>query len=341
MGLNLTPICVKRGVSLEELRGRSLAVDAHGELYQFLALIRLPDGTPLRDRGGRVTSHLSGLLFRTTRLISDYGIRLVFVFDGEPPALKADTLAQRRERKERAEEEYAEALAAGDLATAFTKATMTSRLTAEMVEDARRLLGLLGVLTVQAPSEGEAQAAFMAARGDVWAVGGKDYDSLLFGAPRLIRFVTLTGKEYLPSQGRFRRITPEVIDSGDLLAELGVSREQLVDIAILMGTDFNEGVKGIGPKTALKLIRQHGSIEGLPEEIRARVAAHYPAVREIFFNPEVTADYVQQARPPDPEGAVRFLVEERDFSRERVESAVRRLAGGAAEAATEGEKKLP
>src|SRR5215470_5308956 len=162
MGVLLTPIIVKETLTLDDLRGRRLAVDANGELYQFLALIRLRDGSPLRDSKGRVTSHLSGLFYRTTRLIADYGPEMVFVFDGKPPALKFEEIARRRSIKERYDAEHAEALAAGDLAKAYSKATMTSRLTREMTEEAAQLLRLMGLPVIQSPSEGEAQASHMA-----------------------------------------------------------------------------------------------------------------------------------------------------------------------------------
>ncbi len=166
MGVNLTPIIVKQIGSLEELKGRTLAVDAHNVLHQFLALIRTPLGQPLRDREGRVTSHLVGLAFRSTRLIADYGIWPIYIFDGKPPRLKIGEIEKRREVRLKAEREYLEALARGDYATAFSKAVMTGRLTGEMIEDAKRLLSLLGIPWVQAPSEGEAQAAYMVAKSE-------------------------------------------------------------------------------------------------------------------------------------------------------------------------------
>ena len=191
---------------------RSWRSTATASCTQFLALIRLRDGTPLCDAHGRVTSHLSGLFFRTTRLIAEHGLRLVFVFDGAPPPRKAATLEKRREVERQFEREHAEALARGDLAAAYSKATMTSRLTREMVGEARELLRLLGLPTVQAPAEGEAQAAHMAHTPDVWAAASKDYDTLMFGAPRLVRFLTISGKEFLPSAGTFRPIVPEIIE---------------------------------------------------------------------------------------------------------------------------------
>ena len=244
MGIVLTPIIEKRTISLEDLRGQTLAVDGNGELYQFLALIRLPDGTPLRDGRGRVTSHLSGLFFRTTRLIAEHALKLVFVFDGQPPPRKAATLEKRRAIKREYERAHAAALERGDLADAYSKATMTSRLTREMVTEARELLRLLGIPTVQAPAEGEAQAAAMARAAAVWAAASKDYDTLLFGAPRLVRFLTISGKEFLPSRGTFRPIVPEVIELDALLAAWKITRGQAIDLAILVGTDFNEGVSG-------------------------------------------------------------------------------------------------
>src|SRR5687767_8668213 len=299
MGVLLTPIIVKREVALDDLRGQPIAVDANGELYQFLALIRLRDGSPLADSRGRITSHLSGLFYRTTRLIADYGIQMIFVFDGKPPALKSAEIARRRSIKERYEAEYKEAIQAGDLERAYSKATMTSRLTREMVDEARELLRLLGMPVVQAPSEGEAQASHMAAAGTVWAAGSKDYDCLLFGAPRLLRFLTISGREFLPSKGVSRAITPELIDTAQFLAHYSISREQLVDLAILIGTDFNEGVKGIGPKKALKLVSDYGAIDNMPADLREALGPVVSEIRQLFLKPEVTEDYEIAFNPPD------------------------------------------
>ena len=324
MGVLLTPIIVKQSLGLEDLRGKRLAVDANGELYQFLALIRLRDGSPLRDSNGRNTSHISGLFYRSTRLITDYGLELAFVFDGKPPALKFAEIARRRSIKARYDAELAQAIEAGDLAKAYSKATMTSRLTREMAEEARELLRLMGLPVIQAPSEGEAQASHMAAKESVWAAASKDYDCLLFGTPRLLRFLTISGKEFLPSKGAFRAITPELIDIAVLLEHYKISRSQLVDLAILVGTDFNEGIKGIGPKKALKLVSDCGSIENMPAEIRDEAGAVAPDIRAIFLQPDVTDNYEIQFTWPDLDGIVRFLCDEREFSRERVAAALAR-----------------
>lgn len=325
MGVNLTPIIVKHVVGLNDLRGRSIAVDAFNVLHQFLALIRTWEGRPLSDHEGRVTSHLVGLAFRTTRLIADYHMRLVFVFDGSPPPLKHAEIEKRRALKRKAEAEYAEAVETGDYATAFSKAVQTGRLTSDMINDAKRLLDLLGVPWVQAPGEGEAQAAYMARRGDMWAASSRDYDSLLFGAPRLVRYLTIQGEEWLPSKGKARKLEPEIINLNTFLEHYGITRDQLVDLAILMGTDFNQGIKGIGPKTALKLVKQHGKLEDLPEVVAAKLPANCDEIRRLFLDPDVTNNYGLEAEPMREEELYDFLCEERAFSRRRVEVVVNRM----------------
>jgi len=325
LGVNLTPIVEKRVVTLEYLRGRSFAVDSFVVLHQFLALIRTRDGQPLMDSRGRTTSHLVGLAFRATRLVADYGMRLVFVFDGSPPQLKRVEIEKRRVVRERFEEEYREAVAAGDYKAAMSKAVMTGRLTGEGIADAKRLLDLLGIPWVQAPSEGEAQAAYMAARGDVWASNSQDYDSLLFGAPRLVRYITIQGEEWLPSKGRARKLQPEIIELENLLDTLQLSRGQLIDLGILIGTDFNPGISGIGPKTALKLLRKHGRLEDLPPEIRDRLTPDIDTIRDLYLHPPATDNYTLEEKPVQEEELIRFLCDERSFSRERVETVITRM----------------
>ena len=327
MGVLLTPIIVKDAIGLADLRGRRLAVDANGELYQFLALIRLPDGTPLKDSQGRITSHLSGLFYRTTRLVSEFGLQMVFVFDGRPPVEKKAEIERRRAVRKRYEAEAADARRAGDLAKAYSKSTMTSRLTPEMIADAKELLRLMGVPVVQAPSEAEAQAAHMARRGSVWAAASKDYDALLAGTPRLVRFLTISGREFLPSHGTFRPITPELIDLERMLDVLGITRPQLIDLGLLVGTDFHPGVKGIGPKKALGLVRRYGAIERMPSAIRDAFGPDIIRLRQIYLEPDVRDDYVVESGRCDVDGVVRFLSDEHAFGRDRVIAALERAFG--------------
>jgi len=322
MGVDLGALFTKQEISLEALSGKKIAIDGNNALYQFLAIIRQKDGTPLLDAKGRVTSHLSGLFYRTARLV-EARIKPVYVFDGEPPVLKRKILGERREIREEAKERWEQALREGDLAEARTAAMASSRLTKEMVGEAKRLLDLMGIPWVQAPQEGEAQAAFMCSSGSVWASASQDYDSLLLGAPRLIRNLTLTGRRKLPGRDDYVEIVPELIELDKALAELGISREQLVWIGILVGTDFNKGVKGIGPKKALKLVRECRSLEEVVRKSGGEFEVEPSEVEALFLSPKTNPNYTLNFKVPEKDALVNFLVEEHDFSRERVESAVK------------------
>ena len=326
MGVLRRPITIRHPTSLAALRGRSVAIDGNLELYQFLSIMRTRDGRPLSDSKGRITSHLNGLAFRTTRLLADYDIRPVFVFDGSPPDLKRKEIQKRREAREKSQREYQAAVAAGETATAWSKAVMTSRLTRSMVEEAKTLLTLIGIPWIQAPSEGEAQASYLSREGQTWATGSKDYDSLLFGAPRLIRFLAVASTEFLPTRGRSRTVPPELLDLDENLRALGLTREELIDAAILIGTDFNPGVPGVGPKTAVRLLREYHTLASLPSDIRKSLPDNVDAIHEFFLHPPVAASDQIVRGSFDPEGLRKFLCDERDFAASRVESLVQRLS---------------
>jgi flap endonuclease-1 len=323
LGVDLGDIITRSKASLEDFSGKTFAVDAYNALFQFLAIIRGPTGEPLMDRQSRVTSHLSGLLYRTTNL-AERGIKLVYVFDGKPPSLKAAEIKRRQVIRVEATTKYESALSTGKFEEAKRYAQATSNLKDLMIDDAHKLLRYLGVPIIQAPSEGEAQAAYMAARGDVWAAVSQDYDSLLFGASRLVRNLAISGKRKLPMREAYVQVEPELLDLASSLQSLQLSREQLVDLGILIGTDFNpEGFKGIGPKTALKLIKEYGGIEKIAESNKDVVPPpELDRIREIFLKPEVTSKYVLEWHDSDVESLVRFLCGERDFSEERVRTAV-------------------
>src|SRR5256885_2787647 len=329
MGINLADIVTPEPRSLEDFSGKVLAIDAFNTLYQFLAIIRQPDGTPLMDQAGRVTSHLSGLIYRLSNFVAA-GIRPVFVFDGEPPRLKARTISARGEIKERAVREWREAVEVGDLATARTKAMQTSRLTHEMVDQSKRLLDLLGIPIVQAPAEGEAQASAMARTGVAYAAASQDFDSLLFGSPRLVKNLAITGRRKLPRKDIYVDVQPEEISLEATLANLGITREQLVDMGLLIGTDFNEGVKGIGPKKALALIKKHGSLEPALEELSVEIESK-DEVREIFLKPNVLPEVDLRFRDPDADGVRRMLCDEHDFSPDRINAALAKFGSARSE----------
>ncbi len=325
MGVGIGDIVESRELTFEQMEGSVIAIDAYNIIYQFLSSIRQRNGELLMDSQGRVTSHLSGLLYRNANLLNK-GVKLVYVFDGEPDVMKEGTLEKRKERKKEAEEEYEKALEEGDMEKARTKAQQTSRMSEEIETSSKELLELMGIPSIQAPGEGESQAALMVKNGDAWALGSQDYDSLLFGAPRLVKNLTITGKRKLPGRNEYKEIRPELIELDNVLSDLDIDREQLIDIGILCGTDYNEGVKGIGPKRGLKYIKEFGTIEKvLEEKDKEGEIKNVERIKEIFTEPKVVEDYSIEFTDPDPKGIKKFLCDERDFSESRVESAVEKI----------------
>ena len=285
MGIKLGPLLETRPIKVEELANQKVAIDGYNILYQFLSSIRQADGNLLTDSEGRVTSHLSGLFFRISTLV-DNGIRPCIIFDGKPPKLKRKLLEERRLRKIKAEIEWEAAISAGDVETARTKAQQTTRLDNEMLVESKRLLDLLGIPWFDAPSEGEAQVAFLIKSGKVDYGASQDYDTILFGAKNFVRNLTLSNRRKLPKQNKWVAVTPEIIDIDLSLSNLEITREQLVDVSILMGTDFNPGIDGIGPKKGLKLIKECGNAEEVLVKIGKDID-NLDEIRNLFLNPEV------------------------------------------------------
>lgn len=323
MGLNIKDLIVKEEIIIKSLKGKIIAVDSMNILYQFLTTIRGIDGSVLTDSKGRVTSHLIGLFSRTTVLM-EQGIKLVFVFDGKPPAIKQQTWEKRRNIKEEAELKFQEAEEVGDQVEMRKYASRTTKLTKEMVIDAKNLIMALGLPIVQAPSEGEAQTAYMVKKGDAYASLSQDYDNLIFGCPRLIRNLSITGRRKKAGKAvGYITVTPEMIELSKVLSELKISNDQLIVLAILIGTDYNPGgIKGIGPKKALKLLQEH---KDNFEEIFALVKwdEQYPerSWQEIFNTIKhipVTDKYELSWKKIDEEKLIKLLVDEHGFSAERV-----------------------
>ena len=324
MGVDLSDVVPKQSRRLEDLQGKVIAIDAYNALYQFLSSIRQPDGTPLKDKRGRITSHLSGLLYRTASLV-EAGIRPVYVFDGKPPQLKRATLEERKERKVQAQAEYEDAIEKGDTARAFSKAQQTSHLSQDMAAEAKDLLNALGIPWVQAPSEGEAQAAHMARLGKVYAASSQDFDALLFGAPRLVRNLAVTGKRKLPGKSVWVDVEPEMIELETVLKETQLTREQLVDAGILVGTDYDPGVKGVGPKRAVKLLREKGNLLDVLVAVEADVP-EAEQIRDIFLKPEVTDQFDLTFKSVNEARVLDILVKEHDFGEDRVKATFPRFA---------------
>ena len=328
MGVDLGNLFKKEKISFNDLRDRVVVIDAHNVLHQFLSIIRQRDGTPLKDSKGQITSHLSGLFHRTANLVESR-IRPVYVFDGEPHPLKAKTIEQRRERKEKAEKEWKEALEKGDIEKAKTKAQQTSRVTDEIIQQSKELLDALGMPHVQAPSEGEAQASYMVKKGDGYVVGSQDFDCLLFGSPILVRNLTSSRRRKLPNKKAYVKVNPELIRLKPDLKSLDILQNQLVDMAILIGTDYNEGVKGYGSKKSLNLIKKAGNVENALAIIGGSdvpTIREIKEIREIFLHPPVTDDYSIQWSKPDNEAVFKILCDKHQFSRERMESILKKFS---------------
>lgn len=327
MGLQIGEIIQKKEITLDQLQGKIIAVDAFNTLYQFLSNIRQVDGTPLMDKKGRITSHLSGLFYRTTNLMTR-GLKLVFVFDGTPPELKYGTKARREEAKKEAKVKYEVAKLKGKKEEMGKYAKQFATLTEEMINESKELINALGLTAIQAPSEGEAQAAFMVKQHDVYAVASQDYDALLFSSSRLIQNLTLARKRRLPS-GAFVAIQPELIELDTILDSLKINQDQLISLGILIGTDYNPGgVRGIGPKRALELVRgkKPASIFKAAEEQQPQgLEFDWKEIFELFKKPNVTKKYSIKFKKPNEKAIKNLLIKKHDFSEERINSALEKV----------------
>ncbi len=325
MGLDLKALTVREKTKLEAFASKIVAIDAYNAIYQFLAIIRGPDGLHLSDSEGRVTSHLSGLFYRNINFLS-LGIKPVYVFDGKPPSLKSAEIEHRKQIKKDATVKYEKAIKAGDLESARKYAQQTTSMRDNMVVDSKKILGLFGIPVIQAPSEGESTAAHLTKTGQAYASASQDFDSILFGAKKLVRNFTNSGRRKLPSRNTYIEIVPEIIDTQKTLAELKLTQEQIVDVGILIGTDFNpNGFERIGPKTALKMIREHSKLENIPQIQDQLSKIDFQQIRKIFLEPEVKEVSEIKFEPVNYDGIIEYLVESRSFSRDRVQTSLNRL----------------
>ena len=325
MGLNLKDLIVKEKTTLEAFSTRVIAIDAYNAIYQFLASIRGPDGLQLMDSQGRVTSHLSGLLYRNVNFLS-LGIKPVYVFDGKAPSLKAAEIQRRKQIKKDATIKYERAIAEGNLEDARKFAQQTTSMRDGMVKESKKLLECFGIPYIDAQSEGEATAAHLTNTGQAYASASQDYDSILCGAKRLVRNFTSSGRRRIPNSNTYIDVVPEVIQTQKVLDALGLTREKLIDVGILIGTDFNpNGFERIGPKTAIKMIKKHSRLEDIPQIQEQLQRIDFEQIRKIFLNPKVTDVEEITFEKVDYEAITDYLVKERSFSNDRVNSTLNRL----------------
>jgi len=325
MGVNLRDIAEQQDVSFESLAGKTVAIDALNSIFQFLSTIRDRfTGEPLKDSKGGVTSHLSGLFYRTSRLV-EAGMTPVFIFDGKAPDFKATVQAERRKARAEAKAKWEQAVRDGDTAKVRLYSQQASELDEAMLGEAKRLLDAMGIQWIQAPTEGEAEAAYLSRSGAAYACGSQDWDSLLFGARRLLRNLAITGKRKLPGKESYVIVSPQMVELDRMLGALGISHGQLIIIGILSGTDFNPGgVRGFGPKKALDLVREHRTLDAVLKHVSWEFPTPAQTIFDFFSSPPV-ADVELRPGKPDPDAIRRILIDGHDFSEERIKGALEKL----------------
>ena len=338
MGVSLSGIVTGKPIALSDLQGKVLVVDSFNMLYQFLTTIRGPDGAPLTDKHGNVTSHLVGLFSRVTKLMLA-GLKLVFVFDGKAPELKKQERERRKQLKVQAQASYDQAVEAEDVDAMKKYAGRTARLTPEMVAEAKRLLVGLGLPIIEAPSEGEAQAAHMVAKGDAWGLISQDYDCLLFGTSRMIKNLSVSARKKKPGTFATVAVEPELLVLEEVLQSLETTREGLIALGMLIGTDFNiGGIKGLGPKKGLKLVREEADLATLFSGVGWDEAFPYPwqDVFALFSHMPVTDEYTLKWQGVDGAAVTRLLVDEHDFAATRVDATLEKLEKAGQDRAQKG-----
>jgi flap endonuclease-1 len=330
VGLNLKPLVTPVPLKLQELANKVVAIDAYNTIYQFLSIIRGPTGEPLANNKGEITSHLSGLFYRNTNLLME-NVKPVYVFDGKANELKMAEIQRRSQLKKEATEKYQLAIEEGRMEDARKYSSRTAVLTDKMVEESKKLLSYLGIPCIQAPSDGEATAAYLTKCELAFAAASQDYDSILFGAKKLVRNLAISGKRKVPNRNVYVDVEPELFEHDRLLQEIGLTQEQLVDVGILIGTDFNPGgFAGIGPKTALKLIRENGKLENVQKIKHLLPEVPYLEIRNIFLRPEVPKVEKIDFSEVNREKVLDFLCVDKSFSADRVSSILDKLQKAAA-----------
>ena len=321
MGVKLSSIIQKESIDFKDLTNKKIGIDFSNTAYQFLSSIRQQDGTPLMDSKGNITSVYVGILSRFTNLM-EKNIKLAVVFDGKPPVLKIKTQEERELKKQQAEKKLALAHQEEDQEAISKYSKQTIRLSKEILTTSKDLLKALGLPVIQAPSEADAQMAFMNEQKDIDYCGTSDVDCLLHGAKKLVTNLTLSQKRKLPT-GAYIKTTPEIITLNRLLSSLNINQDQLIVISILCGTDYNPGVHGIGPKKALKLVQTYHDFDEVFKAANADF--NWKKIYAIFKSMPIMKNYQLAWKDPDLETIKKILVDKYEFSEERVESSIEKV----------------
>lgn len=312
MGISdLRDLAVIEEVPTSSVEPGIIAVDFNNWIYRYLTvLVRYTDEAVYTTTDGTDVLNLLGIIKGIPKFF-EHGLYPVFVFDGDVLELKEEEMDRRRARKESAEAQLEEARETGDIERIRSLEAQTQRLSTVHLETSRELFDMLDVPFVDAPAEAEAQAAHMARNGSVQYVGSEDYDTLLFGAPVTLRNVT--------GSGDLERLNLDAT-----IEKHGLSRESLIDIAILCGTDYNDGIHGVGPKTALNAVQEGTPMEEILDRYDASIP-HLDEIRELFRSPAVDTDItVDPYSNPDLQTVEAYLTDTWEIPYSSIERALDR-----------------
>lgn len=321
MGVNLKDLIKTEPVEFKELSGKKIGIDAYNWAYQFLSIIRLQTGELLTDSQGRVTSHLTGIFNRTINLMKE-NIYPCYVWDGKPPEFKSRTIELRKQRKEEAKIKLKQAKTAEDIRK---YSQQVSQLTEDMIKDAEKLLDAMGIPSINAPSEGEAQVSHMVKNNDLWACASQDWDALLFGSKKLVRNLSISGRRRMPHKKDFITIHPEIVDLKQTLNGLGINHDQLIIIAMMIGTDYCPGVKNYGPKKSYALVKEEKTLKNVLEKVNWDFDIPAEKIFDWFKAPKTTDKYKLEWKPLNHEKVMKILVDKHEFKTERIENQLKSL----------------
>ncbi len=313
---------LKEKIDLESLKNKKLGVDAFNTIYQFITTIRSIDGTPLTNQQGEITSHLNGIFYRVSNLLG-YGTKPTFVFDGKSHKLKDQTKQDRRERRQVAKEKYDLAVDQGDQESALKYGKQSQTITNKIITESKELLTAFGVPCIDAPGEAEAQISVMTKNKIFDYTVSQDYDCLLFSSPNILRNINVTGKKKVVSKNIYIDSYPYVLHTQKVIDHLKITHKKLIWLSILIGTDFNKKIVGVGPKTALKLVRQYDDFEDIVSYLESKkkeISFDYKEIENIFLKPNIDLSLECKQPAIDKEKIIKILVEKSDFDEERVKN---------------------
>lgn len=318
---DVAPAAIKEN-EIKNFFGRKVAIDASMSLYQFLIAVRQDGGAMMTSEDGSTTSHLMGMFYRTIRMVEN-GIKPVYVFDGKPPTMKAGELEKRKEKRDEAQAALEKAKEDGNMEEVDKQNRRLVKVTTEHVNDVKVLLKHMGIPFVSAPCEAEAQCAELVKGGKVFAAGTEDMDALTFGTTVLLRHLTFSEARKMPIKEFHLK---------SVLEGFELSQDQFVDLCILLGCDYVDKIKGIGPKKAIELVKKHKNIETILDNIdKSKYPPPenwlYTEARRLFTAPDVTpaSEVDIKWEKPDEEALVAYMCGEKGFAEERIRNGIRKL----------------